>query len=392
MQTSEANATWSTVAKTDKIIKAIEYVENSSDTDMSAHYYVVLKTELGDSILTEKLMDGIVTWAENPENLEIRNSLAKVVRTTDWRGARLSVQDLKSQQFGETDQTGSVSQAECKRYAHCTTLRVVPAREKAWGVFTKQEVCAAKQLGICSGKEWDSNTSKVWQLTWQELTQPQHEAARALGLGKAHWGRKGRKSILCVTWEKKWVELTNEEQQAAKVLGIDNANLWDEAPWGKMGMECENVWEKSWAQLTEAEREAAQKLGIANADAWDEIAWMPGGAWERKWSQLTQAEQQAATQLGATGADVWDKAFGNPDKRGQELGGMWENSWAQLTKEARDAAKQLGIAGAGAWDKSNSKASWQKVWARQTEAEQAAAMERWFQQNCQGLTGSFCGQ
>merc|ERR1711997_692474 len=104
---------------------------------------------------------------------------------------------------------------------------------------------------------------------------------------------------------------------------------------------------------------------------------------------MGQAEHEAAKQLGVTDADVWDKAFGNPEKRGQELGGMWENSWAQLTKETRLAAKQLGIAGAGAWDKSNSKASWQKVWARQTEAEQVAAMERWFNQNCQGQTVNF---
>jgi len=150
-------------------------------------------------------------------------------------------------------------------------------------------------------------------------------------------------------------------------------------------MESGSVWDKSWAQLTEPEREAAQHLGVANADAWDELAWIPGGAWERKWSQLTQVEQQAAEQLGISAADMWDKAFGNPDKRGQELGGVWENSWAQLTQEACEAAKQLGIAGAGAWDKSNSKASWQKKWARQTEAEQKASMERWLQQRYQGL-------
>merc|ERR1712061_256421 len=136
---------------------------------------------------------------------------------------------------------------------------------------------------------------------------------------------------------------------------------------------------------------AAQQLGFANADAWDEIAWMPGGAWERKWSQLTQAEQEAAEQLGITAADVWNKAFGNQDNRGQELGGMWENSWAQLTKDAREAAKQLGIAGAGAWDKSNSKASWQKKWAQQTEAEQEALMERWVQQHFQGMSANSQG-
>merc|ERR1712217_242239 len=173
-------------------------------------------------------------------------------------------------------------------------------------------------------------------------------------------------------------------QQAAKMLGIDSPNLWDEAPWGKMAMESGNVWEKSWAQLIEPEREAAKQLGVADADAWDELAWIPGGAWERKWSQLTQAEQHAAKQLDIIAADVWDKAFGNPDKRGQELEGIWENSWAQLTKEARDAAKHIGIVGAGAWDKSNSKASWQKKWARQTEDEQKSSIERLFKQRLQG--------
>jgi len=386
----EPDAAWSTVARTDRIAKAVEYVESSPDGAAGARYYVVLTTEQGDSILTERLADGTVSWEENPAHLEIRSSLAKVVRTTQWTGEKVAVQDMKRHRADEADSTGSsASQTDRKNYAHRTALRVVPAREKAWATFTKQELAAAEQLGVCDGKEWASGAAKVCQLTWQALTDAQREAARALGLGKAHWGRTGRAPILGAAWEKQWSDLTSAEQQAARVLGIDSAGSWVEAPWFELGTESGAVWEKSWAQLTEAERDAAQQLGIDGADAWDEVAWIPGGAWGRKWSQLAEAERRAAGELDVAGADAWDRAFGNPDKRGQELGGVWEKCWAQLTGEARRAAKQLGIAGAGAWDKSNSKASWQKQWARQTEAEQEAAMERWFQQNFQGVAGNF---
>merc|ERR1712079_178435 len=47
--------------------------------------YIVFQTECGNTIVTEKLQDGSVTWDENPSNLEERNTLASMVRSADCR-------------------------------------------------------------------------------------------------------------------------------------------------------------------------------------------------------------------------------------------------------------------------------------------------------------------
>jgi hypothetical protein len=64
----------------EKIVKVSEYVEVDA-----AHYrsYIVVETEQGNSIVTEKFADGAVAWDENPEALENRNALAKFIRSWD---------------------------------------------------------------------------------------------------------------------------------------------------------------------------------------------------------------------------------------------------------------------------------------------------------------------
>merc|ERR1712039_509295 len=49
----------------------------------SHHSYVVLDTQQGHQIVTERLEDGTVTWEENPADLEDRNSIAKFIRSSD---------------------------------------------------------------------------------------------------------------------------------------------------------------------------------------------------------------------------------------------------------------------------------------------------------------------
>ena len=43
------------------------------------NYYCVLGTKQGSCIVTEVLDDGSVSWVQNPNNLEDRNSLAKLL-------------------------------------------------------------------------------------------------------------------------------------------------------------------------------------------------------------------------------------------------------------------------------------------------------------------------
>merc|ERR1712060_658677 len=81
------------VRNQDKIVKVTEYVEAVAE---GHHSYIVLETDKGDEIVTEQNIDGMLTWVENPADLEDRNSLAKVVRSSDCRNARSTIHELKS--------------------------------------------------------------------------------------------------------------------------------------------------------------------------------------------------------------------------------------------------------------------------------------------------------
>jgi hypothetical protein len=88
----------------EKITKATEYVECkfSSGSAAGHSYYLVLSTDKGHKILTERLENGCVTWEENPRNLEDRNSLAKVTRSKECaKGA--TVRDLQKRVAGASE-------------------------------------------------------------------------------------------------------------------------------------------------------------------------------------------------------------------------------------------------------------------------------------------------
>ena len=59
----------------------------------SCHYYTVLETKQGSIIVTEILENGEVSWLQNPNNLEDRNSLAKLLFQVDCKEG-VSVRDV----------------------------------------------------------------------------------------------------------------------------------------------------------------------------------------------------------------------------------------------------------------------------------------------------------
>ncbi|CAK9116665.1 unnamed protein product [Durusdinium trenchii] len=80
------------VSQDEKFIKGRLYVEAIEGDHKDAakqlhlcHFYVVLETKSGHTILTEKLADGSTTWVVNPNCLEDRNSLAKLMVCLDIR-------------------------------------------------------------------------------------------------------------------------------------------------------------------------------------------------------------------------------------------------------------------------------------------------------------------
>lgn len=100
----------------EKIRKATEYVERA----MAGHrrYYIVLETEGGQRILTERHQDGRITWEADPENLDERNSLAKVTRSNECSSGT-TIHDLELLADG-IPQKCNASPSICKQWARST--------------------------------------------------------------------------------------------------------------------------------------------------------------------------------------------------------------------------------------------------------------------------------
>jgi hypothetical protein len=61
-------------------------------------FYAVVETEKGNMIVTEKTKDGAALWVENPQGMEVRNSLARVLRCascSETKGLNLTIRAFK---------------------------------------------------------------------------------------------------------------------------------------------------------------------------------------------------------------------------------------------------------------------------------------------------------
>jgi hypothetical protein len=114
----------------EKLIKSSEYVEHASGIEGKPssfrHHYLVVETERGHKILTERLRDGTVTWEENPADLEERNAFAKALDICKCSPGML-VQDLRDYHGAEAESaigSDSASPSLCKRYVRCAYTRL----------------------------------------------------------------------------------------------------------------------------------------------------------------------------------------------------------------------------------------------------------------------------
>eukprot|EP00930_Biecheleria_cincta_P043409 TRINITY_DN2980_c0_g1_i1.p1 TRINITY_DN2980_c0_g1~~TRINITY_DN2980_c0_g1_i1.p1 ORF type:complete len:1004 (-),score=206.03 TRINITY_DN2980_c0_g1_i1:259-3243(-) len=91
----------------------------SSKTLDYCHYYLVLETESGDAIVTEKLADGSTIMVENPEGWEDRNSLAKLLMTIeDCKELNVTYRNLKLVQINHNKPAAEGAMPSIrKRYA-----------------------------------------------------------------------------------------------------------------------------------------------------------------------------------------------------------------------------------------------------------------------------------
>lgn len=210
------SATGELVAGSDKIVKVTMYVEKpQQEASAARHFYLVLETDLGDLIATEQLADKTLTWAENPAELEYRNSQAKVLRSADCSSIKLTVQAVRRYQ-------SESSSGSAKHYANALFLWAAPARLKTFAALAEHELQGARELGVCSPAAWDQGSSQVWGLSWERLGDERRKAAAALGYNMENWTTQISQTEQQPeeTENKSWEQMTKAEQERKMALWV----------------------------------------------------------------------------------------------------------------------------------------------------------------------------
>jgi len=129
---------------TDAIKKVTMYVEKNLHLSSRHRYYVVLETVKAKTIVTEMGADGIVAWKEDPSDLEVRNSLAKVFGSKDCADKAISIRDMRKS-LAKCVASWQSRNSHCtgKRYAKCAiklALAVETPSAEVQTTTTNQEV------------------------------------------------------------------------------------------------------------------------------------------------------------------------------------------------------------------------------------------------------------
>ncbi|CAJ1399897.1 unnamed protein product [Effrenium voratum] len=101
------------------------------------HYYMVFQASNKTLVVTEKLSTGQTTWAVNPQNLEDRNSLAKLLFTASVDS---TVRDLRNLQVSfNREQPGGASLSTRKQYMKAVFQRMCGRNFRGkWGGFVRK--------------------------------------------------------------------------------------------------------------------------------------------------------------------------------------------------------------------------------------------------------------
>lgn len=116
----------------EKITKATEYVERTfvfgnDASGLKRRFYLVLETEKGNKIVTERLSDGQLSWVGNPDDLEDRNSLAKLTRS-EAVTTGVTVRDMMTCRGKLAEGAALGAALSSKRYVQAAFLRVVGSK------------------------------------------------------------------------------------------------------------------------------------------------------------------------------------------------------------------------------------------------------------------------
>merc|ERR1719265_1643121 len=130
----------------EKLAKVTLYVEHNMQY---YHYYVVLESVQGNTVVTEQHQDGSVSFDENPADVSDRNSLAKVMYAADCSARELSIMDIKAVADMHVSNCGA-SDANRNEYAKsmynraggdeltCGSMQQTPAQER-WQQWSTED-------------------------------------------------------------------------------------------------------------------------------------------------------------------------------------------------------------------------------------------------------------
>uniref|UniRef100_A0A7S4SMQ4 Uncharacterized protein n=1 Tax=Alexandrium monilatum TaxID=311494 RepID=A0A7S4SMQ4_9DINO len=175
------------------VVRATMFVETTAQTKDSKRppadirFYVVFETLGGDLVMTERIGDRTL-WVQNPDELEARNSYAKVTRSVDCSSMGITILDVKEHQERELASIGR-TEAECASYADGVYRVVLPAWQRSWSMLAERERLAAEELGLQALWAQEGRSKEASDLSWCDLDEAQRELARSLGLDEAAWGR-----------------------------------------------------------------------------------------------------------------------------------------------------------------------------------------------------------
>jgi len=211
------------VQETEKVTKVTEYVESCKGTadGVSRRSYVVLETEEGNLIVTERRIGGAVVWEENPDDLEDRNSLAKFIRSCSCsvtKKALVTVEDLESSKAAKGSAFGA-SNSGCKHYAQAiyNQARGCPGRVDSGfgsrGAWSKGR--AAKDVKKVHRKE-----TRRSELLARRAAAKQAAEVKSVVAGP---GRKVIDPIIVGTWDD-WTygePMTFDEESSSYVVDLE---------------------------------------------------------------------------------------------------------------------------------------------------------------------------
>jgi len=101
----------------------VEHADSTRQSDTSRQYFVLLETQEGTTVLTDKLANGLTTWTSNPTEFQRRATRAKVLRSEELT-SKLTLKDIRKVKVAASA-SAPASQSRRRRYAEAVLRKAL---------------------------------------------------------------------------------------------------------------------------------------------------------------------------------------------------------------------------------------------------------------------------